>query len=215
MSLMTGDEKHSFAATSTLDVIWTLYDKILTADSRHPGDPHRDRFVLSKGHGPMAYYAVMAAKGYLTEDDLTAFAAYDSILGHHPDATLIPGVEYGAGSLGHGLPVGVGIALGLKIQSNPARTFVLLGDGELDEGSNHEAIAIAGRRQLASLTAIVVDNQSASQGWPGGIESRFAGEGWATQRVNGRDHKALENALCDKTPTKPKAIVALVERRSG
>ncbi len=213
MSLMTGDEKHSTAATSTLDVIWTLYDRVLDIGPDRTDDPRRDRFLLSKGHGPMAYYAVLAAKGFLDPDLLPTFAAYDSPLGHHPDATLLPGVEIGSGSLGHGLPMAVGLTLGLRAQGNAARVFCLVGDGELDEGSNHEAIAVAGRKDLGSLTAVVIDNQSASQGWPGGIQERFAVEGWATQRVNGRDHDALEKALHTTHPERPLAVVALVERR--
>ena len=214
MSLMTGDEKHSAAATSTLDVIWTLYDWVLHAAPEMADDPARDRFLLSKGHGPMAYYAVLAAKGYLTEEDLESFAAYDSILGYHPDATLVPGVEIGAGSLGHGLPLAVGLALGIRAQSNPARVFCLIGDGELDEGSNHEAIAVAGRRRLDALTVIVIDNQSASQGWPGGIQNRFAVEGWASQRVNGRDHESLGQALLRREPGRPRVVVALTEAKT-
>lgn len=213
MSLMTGDEKHSAAATSTLDVIWTLYDQVLRIDPDAADDPKRDRFLLSKGHGPMAFYAVLAAKGFVDPDSLTTFATYESPLGHHPDATLIPGVEIASGSLGHGLPIAVGLALGLRAQANPARVFVLLGDGELDEGSNHEAIVLAGRRSLDNLTAIVIDNQSASQGWPGGIQRRFAVEGWASQRVNGRDHKTLAEALTARTPGRPSMVVALTEAR--
>jgi transketolase len=212
MSLMTGDEKHSLAATSTLDVIWTLYDRVLDVDPVAPEDPHRDRFLLSKGHGPMAYYAVLAAKGFIARSILPTFAGYESALGHHPDASLIRGIEISSGSLGHGLPISLGLAIGLRIQASPARVFALLGDGELDEGSNHEAIAIAGRRNLENLTAIVIDNQSASQGWPGGIQERFGVEGWATSRVNGRDHDAIEAALTAPHPGRPLAVVAVVER---
>src|ERR1043165_3185378 len=93
MSLMTGDEKHDLSATSTLDAIWVLYDRVLRVDPQRPDDPDRDRFLLSKGHGPMAYYAVLAAKGFLTTDDLRSFGRSDSILGYHPDRTLVPGAE--------------------------------------------------------------------------------------------------------------------------
>lgn len=213
MSLMTGDEKHSSAATATLDIIWALYDRVLDVDPARMTDPLRSRFLLSKGHGPMAYYAVLAAKGFLSPETLATFATYNSPLGHHPDATLIPGVEIGSGSLGHGMPLAVGLALGLRAQHNPAPVFCLVGDGELDEGSNHEAIAVAARRRLGALTTIVVDNQSASQGWPGGIQSRFAVEGWATQRVNGRDHDDIAKALQTPHEGRPLAVVALVEGR--
>src|ERR1051326_8767523 len=96
---ITGDERHAEAALSTLDVLWVLYDRVLRVDPRRPDDPDRDRFLLSKGHGPMAYYAVLAAKGFLTPDDLRSFGRSDSILGYHPDRTLVPGVEISAGSL--------------------------------------------------------------------------------------------------------------------
>ncbi len=211
MSLMTGDEKHSAAATSTLDVIWALYDQVLRIDPTRLDDPARDRFLLSKGHGPMAYYAVLAAKGFIDLDTLTSFATYESPLGHHPDSNLVPGVEIASGSLGHGLPIAVGLAIGLRARGNPARVYVLLGDGELDEGSNHEAIAVAGRRHLDNLTAIVLDNQSASRGWPGGIQGRFSVEGWAARRVNGRNHEALTQALTTPHDGRPLAVVASTE----
>src|SRR6478672_670590 len=116
MTRMTGDEKHGPSATSTLDVLWVLYHDILQVDAAYPDDPERDRFLLSKGHGPMAYYAVLAARGFVPEEWLTGFGAYDSPLGHHPDRTLVPGVEIGSGSLGHGLGIAVGSALGLRAQ---------------------------------------------------------------------------------------------------
>ncbi|MER7083764.1 transketolase, partial [Saccharopolyspora kobensis] len=113
MSAMTGDEKHDVAATSTLDVLWVLYDQVLSVDPQRIDDPDRDRFLLSKGHGPMAFYAVLAAKGFLDPAELPGFGAFDSRLGFHPDRVLAPGVEIGSGSLGHGLPLGLGVVLGL------------------------------------------------------------------------------------------------------
>lgn len=126
MTLMTGDEKHGSSATSTLDVLWVLYDRILRVDPKIPDDRDRDRFLLSKGHGPMAYYAVLAAKGFIPADILQTFGEYDSILGQHPDGTLVPGVEIGSGSLGHGMPIAVGMAaaLGVKGLDGP-RVFAL------------------------------------------------------------------------------------------
>jgi transketolase len=210
MELQSGDAKHETAATSTLDVLWVLYDRILEVDPDRVTDPGRDRLLLSKGHGPQAYYAVLAAHGFFPVDWLSTFGSYDSPLGHHPDRLLVPGVEISSGSLGHGLPMGVGVALALNLGTDPGpRVFVLMGDGELDEGSNYEAIAIAGRLGLARMTAIVIDNGSASLGWPGGIERRFEVEGWHASRVDGRDHAALADVLSVRGD-RPNVVVAEV-----
>jgi transketolase len=185
-----------------------LYDRILRVDPDRPDDPDRDRFLLSKGHGPHAYYAVLAAKGFLDPGLLAGWGGVDSPLGYHPDRVLVPGVEIGSGSLGHGLPIAAGVALGLRATRRlRPRVVVLVGDGELDEGSNHEAIAVAGRLGLDRLTAVVIDNGSASLGWPGGIARRFATEGWRTATVAGRDHDRIAAALSTPHPDRPLAVV--------
>jgi transketolase len=195
---LTGDEKHDWSSLSTLDVLWVLYDRVLGKD---------DRFILSKGHGPTAYYAVLAAKGLLPVEVLDGFGGFDSPLGHHPDSRLVPGAEFSSGSLGHGLAVAAGSAL------TGRRVWCLVGDAELEEGSNWEAVQYAGRVGLASLTAIVIDNASSMHGWPEGIERRFMLEGWATLRVDGRDHEQLEAALIpDLDGERPRCIVAEVAR---
>ena len=206
---MTGDEKHALVAASTLDVLWVLYDRVLDVSPDRADDPDRDRFLLSKGHGPMAYYAVLAAKGFFDESLLDTWTEFGSPLGQHPDRALVPGVEISSGSLGHGLGLAVGTALGLRAQGRTTpRVVVLVGDGELDEGSNHEAIALAGRLGLASLTTVVIDNGSSSHGWPGGIERRFAVENWATATVDGRDHDALYRAFTSTHDGRPLVVVA-------
>jgi transketolase len=221
LTRLTGDERHDWSALSTLDVLWVLYDRVLQDG---------DRFLLSKGHGPAAYYAVLAAKGLIPVELLDGFGEFDSPLGYHPDRNVAPGVEISSGSLGHGLAIALGSAL------TGRRVSCLLGDAELEEGSNWEAIQYAGRVAASSLTAIVVDNHSSTYGWPvletppakpappgwktgtpeaslGGIEQRFALEGWAATRVDGRDHDALAEALTpDPTGTRPRCIVAEVTR---
>ncbi|MFD3558302.1 transketolase [Streptomyces sp. NPDC058686] len=216
MGRMTGDEKHGPAATSTLDVLWVLYDRVLRVTPDGVRDPERDRFLLSKGHGPMAYYAVLAAKGFVPEEWLPGFGSYDSPLGHHPDRVLIPGVEIGSGSLGHGLPIAVGTALGLRAQglTGPA-VWTLIGDAELDEGSNHEAIAFAGPAALDRLHTVVVDNSSASHARPGGIAARFEAAGWSATTVDGRDHEALYEAFTAPHPGRPRVVVARVEPKNA
>jgi transketolase len=214
ISLMTGDEKHSLAAESTLDVLWVLYDKILNVSPSTADEPGRDRFYLSKGHGPMAYYATLVAKGFFPEEWLPGWASYDSPLGQHPDRNLVPGVEISSGSLGHGLPLSVGTALGLKAQGLGARVVVLVGDAELDEGSNHEAIELAGALGLDGLTVVVVDNASSTYNQSGRIEQRFATEGWSTVAVDGRNQAALELALKKAAPGRPLVVVAQVEEKN-
>jgi transketolase len=215
MTLMTGDEKHGPSATSTLDVLWVLYDKVLRVTPGSADDPDRDRFLLSKGHGPAAYYAVLAAKDFVPESWLPGFGGMESPLGYHPDRNLVPGVEISSGSLGHGLPLAVGLAHGLIARGlTRPRVFVLVGDAELDEGSNNEAIVYAGAAGLPNLTVVAVDNQSASYGWgPGGIESHFAVSGWSAIRVDGRDHAELVAALTIE-PGRPHLVVATVERKA-
>jgi transketolase len=196
MTRLTGDEKHDWSAVSTLDVLWVLFDRVLRDD---------DRFLLSKGHGPAAFYAVLAAKGLVPLEELDRFGTYDSTLGYHPDRTLVPAAGVSSGSLGHGLPIAVGTALAGR------RTFVLVGDGELDEGSNWEAVQFAGRIALDRLTVVVVDNSSATHGWPGGIAQRFALEDWSCATVDGRDHDALSRELA-RRGCRPRAVVAAVRR---
>jgi len=211
ISQMTGDAKHDAAAESTLDVLWVLYDRVLRVSPGTAGDDARDRFLLSKGHGPMAYYAVLAAKGFLDPAELPGYGGFASPLGQHPDRSLVPGVEISSGSLGHGLPLATGTALGLRARGlTAARVFVLIGDGELDEGSNHEAIAFARAARLEALHVVVVDNSSSTHGWPGGVEARFATEGWSVRRVPGRDHAALEAALTAPHPGRPHAVAAVI-----
>jgi transketolase len=212
IAAMTGDEKHDGAASSTQDVLWVLYDRVLRVSPATADADDRDRFLLSKGHGPMAYYAVLAARGFLDPAVLPGYGTFDSVLGHHPDAALLPGVEISSGSLGHGLPIGVGVALGLRARGQlAARVFVLIGDGELDEGSNHEAIAFAGATGLDRLNVVVIDNSSSACGWPGGAEARFAVEGWSAARADGRDHEALHDALTQPHPGRPRVVVAQIK----
>ncbi|HKK50491.1 MAG TPA: thiamine pyrophosphate-dependent enzyme, partial [Myxococcota bacterium] len=211
MTRMTGDEKHSASATSTLDLLWVLYDSVMKIDPAAPLDERRDRFLLSKGHGPMAYYAVLAAKRFIPVEMLDTFGAYDSPLGQHPDRLLVPGVEISSGSLGHGLPIAAGVALALRAKGMQGpRVFCLVGDAELEEGSNAEAICLAGRLGLGELTVIVVDNHSSSMGWPGGIARRFELEGWHGSEIDGRDHEQIGAALSARHEA-PDVVVAAVE----
>ena len=155
----------------------------------------------------MAYYAVLAAKGFLDRDQLAQLRpAATRSLGYHPDRMLVPGVEIGSGSLGHGLGLAVGTALGLRLTGyRDSRVVVLTGDAELDEGSNVEAIQCAGRLGLDRLMAVVIDNDSAALRLARRHRPRFVAEGWTTADVDGRDHAALARAYAAGQPGRPHA----------
>lgn len=214
VAMQTGDDKHDVAAASTLDVLWVLYDEILHVGPELMDDPGRDRLYLSKGHGPTAFYAVLAAHEFFPVGWLSTFGAFDSPLGYHPDRNLVPGVEISSGSLGHGLPLAVGTALGLRAQGLISRVVVLVGDAELDEGSNAEAIEFAGAAGLSALTVVAIDNASSTWGWSGGLETRFQVAGWCASRVDGGDHRALAAALRRTDERRPTIVVAEVEVKS-
>ena len=208
MAEATGDEKHEESSTSTLDAIWVLHDRVLRLDAANPAWDERDRFVLSKGHGPLAYYAVLAAKGFFPTDHLAHFLDYDSPLGSHPDRNLVPGVEASTGSLGHGLPMSVGVALALRAKGLTAqRVVVLTGDAELNEGSNWEAILLAPHLGLSNLTLLVIDNHSSSIEM-GPWTAKLEAFGWSARVVDGHDHAQLEEALSARDPQRPTAVIA-------
>jgi transketolase len=204
----TGDEKHEASSYSTLDVLAVLYGAVLRHDPARPGWPDRDRFLLSKGHGPAAYFATLAHHGYFPAAWLDTWTAAGSPLGYHPDRHLVPGVEASTGSLGHGLALGVGIALALRAKGlNDPRTVVLCGDAELNEGSNWEAILTAPRLGLDRLTLVVIDNHSSTVPLSG-LDDALRALGWSTARVCGRDHEVLATALGRRADGMPTAVIA-------
>ena len=211
MAYATGDEKHDSSTHSTLDVLWVLYDRILHYDVSNPKSEDRDRFVLSKGHGPLALYAILAAKGFFPVETLKTFAAWDSILGLHPDHTKVPGIEASTGSLGHGLPIAIGISLALRIKHNERRVFALIGDGECNEGSIWESVLLAGNMHLSHLTCIVVNNHSSSMNL-GDLATKFTAFGWDATTVNGRSHDDIYNALRHTDTTRPTAVIAEIAK---
>ena len=203
-----GDEKHDASSYSTLDVIEVLYE-VMRFDPADPEWAGRDRFILSKGHGPLAFYAVLAQRGFFDPAELDRFMQWDGILGAHPDRLQVPGVEASTGSLGHGLPMAVGVAYALRARGlDEQRVFVLTGDAELNEGSNWEAIMHAGSAALANLTLIVVDNRSSNVRL-GDIAEKLRAFAWDAVTVDGRDHVALRDAY-ERRAAGPTAVVAVV-----
>ena len=177
MNLTSGDKKHDPSAHSTLGVLSVLYDRILHYDAANPRSEDRDRFIVSKGHGPLVLYAILALKGFFPASELTKFLAWDGILGGHPDRNRVPGVEASTGSLGHGFPMAIGVALALKAKGIDRRVYVLIGDGESNEGSVWEAVLLAGDLGLSNLTAILIDNRSSSRDL-GDIAAKFQAFRW-------------------------------------
>ncbi len=202
-------EGHIPSALSILDIIWVMYDKILNIESIKSGRPDRDRFILSKGHGALALYAVLSAKNFFQKSELVDFAEYTNMLGGHPDRNKVPGVEASTGSLGHGFPMSVGVALGYKIQNFRNRTYVLIGDGECNEGTVWEAALLASHHKLSNLCCIVDSNHSSDRALDmGDIASKFKAFGWDSEIISGHNHTAIAEALLKKHSNKPRAVIA-------
>lgn len=202
-------EGHIPSALSIIDIIWVLYDRIMRINPNSPKDGDRDRFILSKGHGSLALYSVLAEKGFFPVDELSTFAKYDSRLGGHPDCNKVPGVEASTGSLGHGFPMGVGMALGMRICKNRRHVYVLVGDAECNEGSIWEAALLAAHHKLSNITCIVDYNHSTDRALAlGNLTAKFTSFGWSASSVNGHDHNALYEALTQTANDQPTAIVA-------
>lgn len=191
---------HIGTCLSMADILAVLYEEVLRIKPEDPGWPERDRLILSKGHGAAILYAVLAEKGFFPLDWLGNYCADGSPLTGHV-SHKVPGVEVSTGSLGHGLPIGTGMALAATRERSRWRTFVLLSDGELDEGSNWEPILFAPHHKLDKLVAIVDYNKIQSFGSVQEVldleplADKWRAFGWAVQEVDGHDHKALRRVL--------------------
>lgn len=202
-------EGHIPSALSVADILWVLYDKVLNVYPDKPNHPGRDRFILSKGHASLGLYAVLSEKGFFDKSLMNTFGKYDSILGGHPDRNKIPGVEASTGSLGHGFPMAVGIALALKIKKSPARVFSLIGDGECNEGSIWEAALLAAHHKLNNLICIIDYNHSTDRALNiGNLAAKFEAFGWMSCGICGHNHEQIYNALRDTPKDKPFVVVA-------
>src|SRR4051812_17945118 len=206
---------------SVTDILVTLFGGVLDVDPADPGRDDRDRFVLSKGHCAGALYATLARCGFFPVDELETFMAPLSMLNGHPDRKKVPGVETNTGPLGHGFPVAVGCALAAQLRGLDYRTFVVLGDGELQEGSNWEAAMTASHYGLASLTAIVDRNrlqqgartEETKQLEP--LADKWESFGWEVRVVDGHDHTALLEAFRASETGRPVAVIANTIKGKG
>ena len=213
---------HMGGSLSAADLLSALYFYHLRVRPEEPDWADRDRFVLSKGHANAALAAVLAEAGFIDEGLLDSFYGYESPLGMHPDIA-VPGVEMSTGGLGHGLAVGLGMACGAKLKRQDFRTFVMLGDGELQEGSNWEAAMAAAHWACNNLTAIVDCNKIQQSGRVseildlGSLASKWEAFGWAVREIDGHDMGAILDAL-DELPyaeNKPSLLIAHTIKGKG
>jgi transketolase len=214
---------HPGGDLSCADILAVLYFRVLRLRPEAPNDPHRDRFVLSKGHASAALYATLAERGFLSRPELDTYMRPLSPLNGHPDRNKVPGVEANTGPLGHGLPIAVGMALASKLDEAAWRTFVLTGDGELQEGSNWEAIMAAAHFRLQNLT-VIVDRNRLQQGdatektmalEP--LAERWRAFGWGVIDVDGHDIDALTDvfARLPAVQGRPTCVIARTNKGRG
>jgi transketolase len=196
-----GARGHIGSSLSLIEIMRVLYDDILRYRADTPDWEERDRCILSKGHGCIAQYVMLAEKGFFPHEVLDTFCRRDSILGGHPEAGKIPGIEASTGALGHGLPIGVGRAMGLRIKQSDARVFVITGDGEINEGSVWEAALSASKHRLSNLNWMIDYNKVQSAGPTQEIlpleplADKCRAFGFAVAEVDGHDVEALRRLL--------------------
>ncbi|MDP3731009.1 MAG: transketolase [bacterium] len=223
-----GKEGHIGTDYSCVDILTALYFcDILRVDPQNPTWQERDRFVMSKGHGAASLYATLAVKGFFPEELLNAFCQEGSSLSAHVTFDCLPGVESSAGSGGHGLPMAVGMALAAKHDNRNSKIYVLVGDGECQEGSIWEALLFAGHHQLDNLTLIIDHNnlQTAEKvSEVVGLEplrGKMESFGWQAQNINGHDIDQIRNALLPGEPqskhgpSTPRVIIAKTIKGRG
>lgn len=218
-----GGRGHLGSSMSMVEILRVLYDSVLKFDPQNPQAVDRDRFILSKGHGCLALYAILADRGFFPVSELESFCRPTSRLGGHPERGKVPGVEASTGALGHGVPIGVGIALALRLQKSSSRVFVLTGDGEINEGSNWEALMAAAKHKLTNLTVMVDYNKLQSYGRTVDVldleplVDKFKSFGFVTHEVDGHDVSALETIMKKLPFTKsaPSAIICHTIKGKG
>jgi transketolase len=217
-----GGSSHIGAVLSMADIVAVLYAEVLDYDVTQPRWENRDRFILSKGHAGAGIYAALAESGFFPVERLDTHYQDGSLLSGHVSHKGIPGVEFSTGSLGHGLPVGAGMAYGAKLDERGHRTYVLLSDGECDEGSNWEAILFAAHHKLARLYAVIDYNKIQSLAK---VEDTIALEpfvdkwvsfGWEVREVDGHDHACLKQVLDAPSQSgKPVCVMAHTTKGKG
>jgi transketolase len=218
-----GKSSHIGSILSIADILAVLYGHVLYIDPKNPKLPHRDRFILSKGHAGAGVYAALAERGFFSAEKLSGHYQDGTNFSGHVSHKGVPGVEISTGSLGHGLPIGAGMALAAKRDAMQHRVFVLLGDGECDEGSNWEAILFAAHHELDNLVVIVDYNKLQSLASP--VETlnlepfsdKWTAFGWNVIETNGHDHESLRHAIAEtsRVAGKPTCVIAHTTKGKG
>lgn len=209
-------EGHIPSAFSILEIVSVLYSNILDVEGIRNGSPERDRFILSKGHGCLALYYILREIGLISGSDLASFCRFDGSLGGHPKRSIVHGIEASTGSLGHGLPIAVGLATSLKQRSSRARVYALIGDGECNEGSVWEAALLASHYELTNLMCIVDYNHSGDRALLlGDLGKKFESFGFTVLDVDGHEINELEIALSHVDQTNPVAVIAHTTKGYG
>jgi transketolase len=212
---------HVGSALSCADILAVLYGSIMRLDGFVPGEARRDRFVMSKGHAAAALYACLSELGIFPREELETFGRDGSRLVGHVTAGLLPGVEASTGSLGHGLPISVGIALGATRRGSPYRTFCLISDGECDEGTTWEAALLAAQWDLSSLCVVIDRNGLQGLGSTTSIASleplgaKWKSFGWEVREVDGHSIDELDAALGPATSSSPVVVIAKTIKGKG
>ena len=202
-------EGHIPSALSILDILFVTYNEFLPFNDSSSSDNTGNRFILSKGHASIALYVVLHDLKKITSEELFSFAKYESKLGGHPDRNKILEVELSTGSLGHGLPQGIGMAKAMQIKRAVGHVYVLIGDGEANEGTIWESALLAPNHKLENLTCIVDNNLSSERALDmGSIANKFNAFGWETIEINGHDHVEIRRALKLRKKGKPIAVIA-------
>lgn len=222
-ALEGGGRGHVGSTLSLIEILRVLYDDVLRVRPQEPGWAERDRLILSKGHGCLALYALLADKGFIDPAELAGFCRAESRLGGHPERGKVPGVEASTGALGHGLPVGLGIALAQRLRGRDSRVFVVCGDGEINEGSVWEAAMIAAKHRLDALTVIVDYNKIQSAGFVADIlpleplADKWRAFGFAPREVDGHDVAALTETFraLPFAPGQPSAVICHTVKGRG
>lgn len=213
---------HLGSALSVVDILRVLYDDIMRYDPKNPKWEYRDRFILSKGHGCLALYAILADKGFFPGSELDKFCQSDGILGGHPEVK-VPGVEASTGSLGHGLSLGIGFALNARYEKVDYHTFVIISDGECDEGSVWEAAMCASKHRLSNLTVIVDYNKCQSYGSTFEVldlepfADKWKSFGFAVTEIDGHSVNAIRSVFSNLPlqPDKPSAVICHTVKGKG